>query len=49
MAGETVRLRGAQETLLVTLFAKAGESRLPDSLLRDRYAAEAAAPSTKAR
>ncbi len=30
-----------KETLLITLFAKAGESRLPDSLLSDTFAAEA--------
>ena len=41
MPGEKVSLRGAKETLLITLSAKAGESRLPDSLLRDRFAAEA--------
>lgn len=43
MAGEKVALQGAQETLLVTLCAKAGESRLPDTLLGDRFAAEALA------
>lgn len=43
MAGEKVALSGARETLLVTLCAKAGESRLPDSLLHDRFAAEAMA------
>lgn len=41
MPGEKVALRGAKETLLITLCAKAGESRLPDSLLKDRFAAEA--------
>jgi O-methyltransferase involved in polyketide biosynthesis len=41
MTGEKVVLHGAQETLLITLCAKAGESRLPDSLLKDRFAAEA--------
>lgn len=43
MQGEKVSLRGAKETLLITLAAKAGESRLPDSLLKDRFAAEAMA------
>lgn len=43
MAGEKVALSGAKETLLITLAAKAGESRLPDSLLQDRFAAEAMA------
>lgn len=43
MAGEKVTLRGAQETLLVTLCAKAQESRLPDSLLQDGFAAKALA------
>lgn len=40
---EKVTLTGEKETLLVTLFAKAEESRLPDSLLRDRFAAMAVA------
>ena len=43
MALERVALTGARETLLLTLAAKAGESRLPDSLLRDHFAAEAMA------
>lgn len=43
MQGEKVSLRGAKETLLITLAAKAGESRLPDSLLQDHFAAEAMA------
>ncbi len=43
MAGEKVVLHGARETLLVTLCAKAGESQLPDSLLKDRFAAQALA------
>lgn len=43
MQGETVTLRGAKETLLITLCAKAGESSLPDSLLKDHFAAEAMA------
>jgi len=40
MPGEKVALSGAKETLLITLCAKAGESRLPDSLLKDVFAAE---------
>jgi len=43
MQTETVALTREKETLLITLWAKAGESRLPDSLLKDRFAAEAAA------
>jgi O-methyltransferase involved in polyketide biosynthesis len=35
---EKVRLTGAQETTLATLYGKAMESRLPDSLLEDREA-----------
>lgn len=34
---ERVGLRGTPETLLITLYAKAKESELADSLLRDRY------------
>ena len=41
MVGEKVNLTGARETLLMTLYGKALESRLPDSLLRDRFADEA--------
>lgn len=41
MTAEKVSLTREKETLLITLYAKAGESRLPDSLLRDRFAAEA--------
>jgi O-methyltransferase involved in polyketide biosynthesis len=41
MAGEKVNLTGARETLLMTLYGKALESRLPDSLLQDRFADEA--------
>ena len=41
MAGEKVHLTGEKETLLLTLYGKALESRLPDSLLRDDFAAEA--------
>lgn len=43
MQTETVALTREKETLLITLWAKAGESRLPDSLLKDRFAADAAA------
>lgn len=42
MQAETVALTREKETLLITLWAKAGESLLPDSLLKDRFAAEAA-------
>lgn len=38
---EKVTLTKEKETLLITLYAKAGESRLPDSLLHDSFAAEA--------
>ncbi|RVK26073.1 class I SAM-dependent methyltransferase, partial [Sinorhizobium meliloti] len=41
MQPEQVRLAGATETLLITLQAKAAESAMPDSLLRDRFAADA--------
>lgn len=41
MTAETISLTGEKETLLVTLYAKGEESRLPDSLLRDHVAAEA--------
>ncbi|CEJ13433.1 Leucine carboxyl methyltransferase [bacterium YEK0313] len=37
---EKIDLRGVKETLLITLYGKAGESRMPDSLLKDRFAAE---------
>ena len=40
---EKVHLTREKATLLITLYAKAEESRLPDSLLQDRYAAEAVA------
>ena len=43
MQTEKVALAREKETLLITLWAKAGESLLPDSLLKDRFAAEAAA------
>lgn len=38
---QKVTLTREKETLLITLYAKAGERRMPDSLLRDRLAAEA--------
>lgn len=38
---ETVTLTEEKETLLITLYGKAGESHLPDSLLKDRFAADA--------
>ena len=41
MAGEKVNLTGAKETMLMTLYGKALESRSPDSLLRDHFADEA--------
>jgi len=41
MAAETVTLTREKETLLITLYAKAQESRFPDSLLNDRFAVEA--------
>ncbi|MDI1449080.1 class I SAM-dependent methyltransferase [Polyangium sp. 6x1] len=40
---EKVTLREEKETLLLTVYGKAEESRMPDSLLRDRFAAEAIA------
>lgn len=40
---EKVRLTREKATLLITLYAKAEESRMPDSLLRDHYAAGAVA------
>lgn len=40
---EKVHLTHEKATLLITLYAKAEESRLPDSLLRDHYAADAVA------
>lgn len=40
MRTEKVSLTRERETLLITLYGKAGESRLPDSLLKDRFAAE---------
>lgn len=43
MQTETVALTREKETLLITLWARAGESLLPDSLLKDRFAAEAVA------
>ena len=41
MTAEKVSLTEEKETLLITLYAKAGESRLPDSLLHDHFAARA--------
>jgi len=41
MQPEQIRLTGASETLLITLQAKAAESAMPDSLLRDSFAADA--------
>ncbi|AHK43064.1 MULTISPECIES: class I SAM-dependent methyltransferase [Ensifer] len=41
MDADGIGLSGAQETLLITLQAKAAESALPDSLLRDHFAADA--------
>ncbi|MDC0743017.1 class I SAM-dependent methyltransferase [Polyangium mundeleinium] len=38
---EKVTLSEEKETLLITVYGKAEESRLPDSLLRDRFAADA--------
>ncbi|KNY04190.1 methyltransferase [Achromobacter piechaudii] len=40
---EKVRLTGEKATLLITLYAKAAESRLPGSVLQDGYAADAVA------
>jgi O-methyltransferase involved in polyketide biosynthesis len=41
MSTEKTSLAQEKETLLITLYAKAGESHLPDSLLRDNFAAQA--------
>jgi len=41
MTAEKVTLTQEKETLLITLYAKGEESRLPDSLLHDHFAAEA--------
>jgi O-methyltransferase involved in polyketide biosynthesis len=41
MTAEKVSLTGEKETLLITLYGKGEESRLPDSLLQDRFAAAA--------
>lgn len=38
MVGEKVHLTGAKETLLMTLYGKALESRMPQSLLGDHFA-----------
>ncbi|MDF3864586.1 class I SAM-dependent methyltransferase [Pseudomonas denitrificans (nom. rej.)] len=40
---ERITLRGTPETLLITLYAKAKESELPDSLLRDHFSRQAVA------
>jgi O-methyltransferase involved in polyketide biosynthesis len=42
MRAQKVALTREKETLLITLWAKAGESLLPDSLLKDRFGAKAA-------
>jgi O-methyltransferase involved in polyketide biosynthesis len=41
MTNVKVTLTEEKETLLVTLYAKAEDSRVPDSMLHDRFAAEA--------
>jgi O-methyltransferase involved in polyketide biosynthesis len=41
MQPEQIRLTGTKETLLITLQAKAEESAMPASLLRDNFAADA--------
>jgi O-methyltransferase involved in polyketide biosynthesis len=41
MSTEKVALSGAQETMLRTLYGKALDSRLPDSVLRDHAADQA--------
>jgi O-methyltransferase involved in polyketide biosynthesis len=41
MEPEKVDLSGEKQTLLITLYSKALESRLPDSLLKDRFADQA--------
>ncbi|CCV16220.1 hypothetical protein [Mesorhizobium sp. STM 4661] len=41
MAGEKVHLTKEKETLLITVYGKALESRLPNSLLKDHFADEA--------
>jgi O-methyltransferase involved in polyketide biosynthesis len=46
MAGQKIDLTGARETLLMTLYGKALESRLPNSLLQDRFATRRCARST---
>ena len=43
MEPEKVHLTGEKQTLLITLYAKAMESRSPDSLLKDRFADQALA------
>ncbi|WP_413988297.1 class I SAM-dependent methyltransferase [Labrys okinawensis] len=41
MTAEKVSLTGEKQTLLITLYGKGEESRLPDSILHDRFAAAA--------
>jgi O-methyltransferase involved in polyketide biosynthesis len=41
MPAEKVSLSGVEQTLLITLYCKAMEARMPDSLLKDRFADEA--------
>ena len=45
MEPEKVDLTGEKQTLLITLYAKAVESRSPDSLLKDRFADQARSPA----
>jgi O-methyltransferase involved in polyketide biosynthesis len=40
MTSEVVNFAEEKETLLITLYAKAEESKLPDTLLKDHFAAE---------
>ncbi|HFL2001448.1 TPA: class I SAM-dependent methyltransferase, partial [Pseudomonas aeruginosa] len=41
MPGHRITLTGEKQTLLITLYAKALDSRLDDSILHDRFAEEA--------
>lgn len=41
MAGEKVHLTKEKETLLITVYRKAPENRLPQSLLKNHFADEA--------
>jgi O-methyltransferase involved in polyketide biosynthesis len=41
MQSEKVSLTGVEQTLLITLYCKAMEARMPDSLLNDRFADDA--------